>query len=74
MTIVAKIGERTYEVTNSQALAKCREIYARHVGDQNSLENAFEEVGIDFCLEIDVQGDWHGMDSPSHHDMFKSHE
>lgn len=51
MTIVVKIGERVYELQSVQDLSKCREIYAHHTGDQNSLEDKFEQHSIDFVLD-----------------------
>lgn len=52
MTVLAKIGERTYELPDQRSLSKCREIYANHVGDQNSLEEKFEEIGVDFTIDL----------------------
>jgi hypothetical protein len=52
MTMVAKVGERTYEVSDQSTLSKCREIYAFHTGDQNSLEDKFKESGIDFTMDL----------------------
>lgn len=51
MSIVAKIGERSYEVIDIQVLSQCRAIYAQHTGNQNSLEDRFEELGIDFVID-----------------------
>lgn len=52
MTIVAKIGTRIYEMSNTNDVAQCRDIYATHTGDQNSLETKFEEASIDFGYEL----------------------
>jgi hypothetical protein len=51
-TILAKIGERSYELPDQQTISKCREIYAYHIGDQNSLEDKFEEAGVEFTLDL----------------------
>jgi hypothetical protein len=55
VTILAKVGERTYELPNQQSLSKCREIYAYHTGDQNSLEDKFEDAGVEFTLDEGAQ-------------------
>ena len=51
MSVLVKIGERTYEVVDEPTASRCREIYVSHTGDQNSLEEKFEKCGIDFYIE-----------------------
>ena len=53
MSVLAKVGERTYEFESSQDVADAREIYATFTGGQNELEFEFEEAGIEFLIELD---------------------
>lgn len=52
MSIVAKLGERTYEFESSEQVTHAREIYAHSTQDQNGFETEMEEAGIDFTYEM----------------------
>jgi hypothetical protein len=51
MSILAKVGERTYEFQSQLDIEDAREIYASFTGGQNDLESEFEEAGIEFFVE-----------------------
>ena len=51
MSIVAKVGERTYEFDSFSGLTAAREIYANHTGDANSLEDKFDDAYICYMYE-----------------------
>lgn len=52
MSIVAKVGERTYEFDTFEQLTDAREIYARSTQDQNGFETEMENAGIEFVYEL----------------------
>ena len=51
MSILAKVGERSYEFPDHRMLTGARELYAHHVGSQDQLEEVFERFNIEFTLE-----------------------
>jgi len=50
MTILAKVGERSYEFDSMLNLAEARNIYAHHTGGQNEFEEIMENEGIKFYI------------------------
>ena len=52
MSHLAKVGECTYEFETFGDLTDARAIYSKPCGDQNSFEDAMEEAGLDFMLDI----------------------
>ena len=52
MSIVAKVGERTYEFETFREITLAREIYAKCVGDQNDFETEMESAGIDVIYDL----------------------
>jgi hypothetical protein len=53
MSILAKIGERLYEFSDTAALATSRQLYASCTGNQEAFESMMEEHGINFTIEFD---------------------
>lgn len=51
MTILCKIGERTYELQSGEDVTHARAIYAQSFEDQNGFEDELERVGIDFTID-----------------------
>lgn len=51
MSVVAKVGERTYEFQSKDDLRMAQRIYTETCRDQNGFEELMEQEGIDFLIE-----------------------
>lgn len=52
MSVIAKVGERTYEFESLSDLTRAQEIYAKFTGDQNEMEQEMENAEIEFDYEF----------------------
>ena len=63
--IIAKIGERTYEMKSFEDVTQARSIYANSTGSQNEFEDELESSEIDFFYDVCdfIKGEENGYDN-----------